>query len=561
MDRDTLYLDNDEEITSVVDKLKGTDHVSIDLVIPKEALLLQSVVNLKILKKQAENLSKEIVIVTQDKVGKKLAEQVGISVIEKPGQEPKEVRMVEGDAVSSEGSKPDEPIVIEAKDKVSSKNQPEESPQIEMKETASPIEPTAEVVRPDGVVENDEEEISSDQIKDPAKKKSSKIKKWKIIGALSAVAGLILFIAAYIFVPLANVNLTLAAEKKKVDFSFTADKGMTSVDTTTGTIPAREIKFDVEKSQKYPATGKKKVGEKATGDVTISNHNYSTSPVQIVSGTRLVNSAGLVFRTKTNVSVPGYTKVGQVVTDGTVNVAVEADQVGDSYNIAANSVLSIPGLVGSTTADIYGKNSTAFTGGSSKDVQFVTQTDLNSAKEDIKKQIEAEAKKLALEKTEREERYLEGAIKITDVSADPSVAVNGEASDFELKAKSSVSVLVFKDEDLKKLAEQTLGDQIGSGKEIVESESMTSAAEFVEVDFDKGKVSGRLAGEAYVATKIDQNKLKIELTGEADQSARGDVQAIDGVTSFEIKHFPSFYKRMPRIKNHIYIKTTISKDQ
>jgi len=563
MDRDTLYLDNDEEITSVVDKLKGSDRVAVDLVIPKEALLLQSVVNLKILKKQAEGLNKEIVIVTQDKVGKKLAEQVGIPVIEKPGQEPKEVRMTEGEDLAKTAAVAGAAAVA-AKDTrdVSAANQSDDEVAIEMKEDAnSPIEPTAEVVTPDTLTPVEaEEEISSDKIKNPVKEKSKKGKKWKIIGLVAGFAALGLFVAAYIFIPMANITLALAAEKKKVDFNFTADKNASGVDTATGTIPAREVTFDVEKTQKYPATGKKKVGEKATGSVTISNHNYSTSPVQIVSGTRLVNSTGLVFRTKTNVSVPGYTKVGQTVTDGTVNVSVEADQVGENYNIPANSTLSIPGLVGSTTADIYGKNSAAFTGGSSKDVTYVTQADINSAKEDMKKQVATEAQKLALEKTEREERYLEGALQVTDVSADPSVAVNGEATEFELKAKSSVKALIFKDEDLKKLAESTLGDQIGSGKEIVDSESMTAAAEFVEADFDKGKVTGRLAGEAYVATKIDQEKLKIDLTGESEAKAQEELKGIDGVVSVEIKHFPTFYKRMPRLKNHIYIKTTISKD-
>lgn len=557
MDRDTIYLDNDEEITSVVDKLKGTDLVSVDLVIPKEALLLQSVVNLKILKRQAESLGKEIVIVTQDKVGKKLAEQVGIPVIEKPGQEPKEVRMTEGEGPVM----PTAPIEVASKKSKSAELADDEVP-IEMKENASSmIEPTAEVVTPEGVsAEEDKEEMPSDKIEDPSRdKKRPKVKKWKIIGLASGVVALVLFVVAYIYIPLANIGITLAAEKKKVDFNFTADKSASGVDTGTATVPAREISFDIDKSQKYPATGKKDVGTKASGTVTISNK--SGNQQTLVSGSRL-QTGNLIFRLNSNVTVGGATVdgLGNAVPGKVDGVSVTADQPGDSYNVGPSS-FTFPGLNPPYSTLITASNNQPFSGGTTKEVTFVTQTDINSAKDDIKKQISSEAQKQVLEKTDRNERYMEGALKINEVSADSTVAVNGEANEFEIKAKSNVISLVFKDEDLKKLAEATLSDQIGSGKEIMESDALTSAAEFVDGVFDKGKISGRLSGEAYIATKIDQNKLKINLTGETENQAQSDLKAVDGVTSFEIKHFPSFYKRMPRLKNHIYIKIEISKEQ
>lgn len=562
MDRETLYLDNDEEITSVVDKLKGTEHVACDLVIPKEALLLQSVVNLKILKKQAESLGKEITIVTQDKVGKKLADQIGIAVISKPGEELKEVHMTEGEKEII----PADTTNIEMKEgKIEPKSviEDDEIP-IEMKPGSERIvTPTSEVITPVGSkIEPlvDELEIPSDKIKNPVTEKSKKKLKWKVIGITSGFVGLILLIVGYIFVPMANVTLTLAAEKQKVDFTFTADKNVENIENDTQTLPAREISEDVEKTEKYTATGKKKVGEKAKGTITVSDKGYTSKPnsTTLVSGTRFVSPSGLVFKTTTNVTVPGFEMVAGVVKAGTIDVSVEADQVGDSYNLPANTSFTIPAL---NTSNMSGKNSTAFTGGTSRDVTYVTQTDINTAKDEIKKVIEQESKRIILEKTERDERWLEGALKITEVSADSSVAVNGEASEFEIKAKSTVVALIFKDDDLKKIAESTLGDQIGSGKEIVESENLTSAAEFVSVDIDKGQMQGRLSGEAYIATKIDQDKMKIDLSGEPEGSALEYLNNLEGVESVELKHFPVFYKRMPRIEKHIYFKTTISKTQ
>lgn len=76
----TFYIDIDEEITSIVDRLKKAKVSEIILVVPKRALLIQSIVNLKLLKKEAESLGIQIMIITQDKLGKLLIEKAGILV-------------------------------------------------------------------------------------------------------------------------------------------------------------------------------------------------------------------------------------------------------------------------------------------------------------------------------------------------------------------------------------------------------------------------------------------------------------------------------------------------
>src|SRR3990167_8114150 len=79
-----IYLEPDEEITSVIDKLKvlNPSVKTVSLVIPKGAAILQSVVNLKLLKKQGEVLEKDLSIVTSDRIGRNLASQAGFSVFD-----------------------------------------------------------------------------------------------------------------------------------------------------------------------------------------------------------------------------------------------------------------------------------------------------------------------------------------------------------------------------------------------------------------------------------------------------------------------------------------------
>jgi hypothetical protein len=83
----TLYIDIDEEITSIIDRMRKAEAREIIIVVPKSAMLLQSIVNLKLLKKEADRRKKQLLIITQDKIGKKLIEKAGILAQSKPGKD------------------------------------------------------------------------------------------------------------------------------------------------------------------------------------------------------------------------------------------------------------------------------------------------------------------------------------------------------------------------------------------------------------------------------------------------------------------------------------------
>ncbi|MFA5925499.1 MAG: hypothetical protein WC831_01065 [Parcubacteria group bacterium] len=94
MSHKTIYIDIDEEITSIIDRIRKAEAGEVIIVAPKRALLLQSLVNLKLLKKESDRRKRRIMIVTQDKIGKKLIEKAGILVqgeIEGPVMEDEEI--------------------------------------------------------------------------------------------------------------------------------------------------------------------------------------------------------------------------------------------------------------------------------------------------------------------------------------------------------------------------------------------------------------------------------------------------------------------------------------
>jgi hypothetical protein len=60
MNQEALYLEADEDITSAIDKLHKTVGDTVQIVVPKRSTLLQSIINLKLLKKRPKPLIKSL---------------------------------------------------------------------------------------------------------------------------------------------------------------------------------------------------------------------------------------------------------------------------------------------------------------------------------------------------------------------------------------------------------------------------------------------------------------------------------------------------------------------
>ncbi len=73
-----FYIDSDEEIIGAIGRLRHSSDQENFFVFPKRALILQSIINLRLFQKEAQKMGKSIVVVTQDEIGRMLAEKAGI---------------------------------------------------------------------------------------------------------------------------------------------------------------------------------------------------------------------------------------------------------------------------------------------------------------------------------------------------------------------------------------------------------------------------------------------------------------------------------------------------
>ncbi len=75
----TFYIENDEEIISVIGRLRHSSSEENYFIFPKRSLVLQSIINLRLFQREAEKLGKKVIVVTQDETGKALAEKAGLA--------------------------------------------------------------------------------------------------------------------------------------------------------------------------------------------------------------------------------------------------------------------------------------------------------------------------------------------------------------------------------------------------------------------------------------------------------------------------------------------------
>src|SRR3982751_3329411 len=78
--KDVIYVDVDDEITSIIDKVDNSAHKVVALVLPKRAASLQSIVNMKLLKRSADTAGKNVVLITSEGALMPLAGAAGLHV-------------------------------------------------------------------------------------------------------------------------------------------------------------------------------------------------------------------------------------------------------------------------------------------------------------------------------------------------------------------------------------------------------------------------------------------------------------------------------------------------
>lgn len=545
---EVIYLESDEEITSVIDKLKALnpEAKAISLVIPKGAAILQSVVNLKLLQKEGVALSKDLSIVTQDRIGRNLASQAGFSVydninspkpmIEPPRPQPKTEEIIELDLTGKKEDEEKAPsgIAVHRYDKNGELKNVSEAP---AEKTFRPA-----VIKP----------LSSNNFQGMRSSSSSpnSSRRKKIILAVMGVFivfGAVLF---YIFYPKAIITLTVKSNPLEAPVEITVDNNIQKADVSRSAIPGELLEAKQQGGKKFPATGKKEIGEKAKG--TVTTYNDSGESQKVVSGTEYKSDSGLTFVSTSEATIPGATASvdahGNVTKiSGKSDVSVESSESGDKYNIGPSN-FTVAGK-----SMLSGKNSNPMSGGISREIKIVSQNDINGAKSKLTEEISS-ALHDELKKKAGKNKIYEGSIQDEVTSATADKKVGDEADEFEMKVEVKSSVIDFSETDYREMVVNALQKSIPANQTLNQSPSDEISISGSDGDLNKGIVKLTGIVKTHTIPKIDSDKIKNMIKGKKPSEAEPIIKETKEIDSVNIILNPSWLiKKIPSRLNNITI--------
>ncbi|MBP6917146.1 hypothetical protein KBB76_03040 [Candidatus Saccharibacteria bacterium] len=545
MKKDNIYIDIDDEITGIIDKVQNSDSSIVALILPKRCTVMQSSVNMKILKKISEESGKNLVLITSESAVLALAGTIGMYV------------------AKSIQSKPYIPTSVDTEKlaKTLENNGAQEG--VDFSKSIEELE--NDVRTADDTSKDSPIEIGDEPVKDDKKGESGKTEKKtknrpeipnfdRFRNRLFLIGGglilLITFLIFSMFVwPKASVTITTENKSIPVELTVTAKPSATAVDVKGKIIPATVKSEDKTANKSFSATGQQNKGNKASGKVRFSVpcSAVDDSAITIPSGTG-VSTGGLTFITQGSATLTTLSWAGgcRISSD---EVGVTAQNAGDQYNVNSGRTFAVSGYpsVSATNAD-------GMSGGTNNMVTVVSQSDCDDAKDAIsnanndsyKNQLSEELKGLGL--TPVKETYTNNA---GAVSCNP--AVGQQASTATASITFKVTMMGLSTTGLEQIIKENIKKQLKPSQSIIKT-GASSATISVQEKNREGDVILKISTDVEVGAPQDAESVAKAIAGKKKGDSLVIIKSHPGVTDAKITYSPFWVYKTPSNAKRISVK-------
>ena len=547
MNKDVIYIEPEDDITDIITKIENAKQKIVALVPPKKAGVFRSVVNIKLITKAGATAKKTIVLVTTDPSIMKLAAATKLPVT-KDLQSAPAVPDVDAE------------IETETKEKVKDKDV-EDDGDDETDDGSEPEEKETEE-------EKKESKASDEQKKKKAEKKEHKNKllgwvtnhkKVTIFSGLGVIVLILLLVWAFVIAPAVTVTVGIRTATNNFSENVTFTTKLEEEDSKEGKFYLAEKKIESAEEVEFEATGKKNIGEKASGNVVVFTYfplNIAGSTV-VSAGTKFTIS-GLSFTATENVNLvyTGNRKEGcdnknnsaELADEGckvSARVPVVADAPGESYNIQKSASGWTSSKVGIA---VYSDES--MSGGTDKEITIVSQADIDKAKSELVTSNEGENKEKLYSEIGDTMMPIDSSFTQTTSEAASTPAVGEEVKDGEkakLKVTTTASILLVDKTKIEEFISEKA--KLREDQKIYEMRSP-----FIEnfTKTDDG-YTGKLKTSYAAGPKITENDVIEIIKGKGLGEAQHDIHDIDGISDVRIDKSYPWVTSIPNNVNKITI--------
>ena len=545
--KDTIYIDIDDEITGIIDKLQASPAKIVALVLPKRAAVFQSIVNMKLLKRATDDAKKHLVLITSEAGLLPLAGAAGVHVAKTLSSKPEIPSAPTLDDTPEEAIEDDneEPEVTAA----TAGDQP----------VGKLAGLGAAAVAADGVetLELDDDEPPEDSDDTPKKSKApavaagkkdkklhipnfDRFRLWLILGGLILILLIIGLVVAMKVLPKATIDVATDATNINSSLNINLSSAATKLDATTNTVPAKVVTQPKSYTQQVTTTGTKNEGTKATGTVTMTAQECAPNlgtPATVPAGSAL-SSGGQTFVTgeDTKFDITGG-KGSCANYQATTATPITAQNGGSNFNVS-NANFTVSGR-----SDVSASGSTS--GGTDNNVQVVTQSDIDNAKGKIT--TTDDTIKQALENQLQQAGYY--AIVPTFNPGTPAVSSSANVGDTanSVTVTEAVTYTMFgaHQSDLKTLVDNNVNSQIDTSKQSILSEGLSAAA-FNLNSSTNTTAQLLMSVTAEAGPHLDVTAIKQAAAGHKSGDIKSQLQTNPDVTGVTVKLSPFWVTSAPK---------------
>lgn len=535
--KDTLYIDAEDEITAVIDKVVNSKHKVVAIVLPKRATVFHSAVNLKLLKKAAVSAKKNIALVTSDSSIMAIAGSAGVHVAKTPTSKPVIPAFATAAVV-------DETINLG-------------------KESASDDSSGMSSTKASAIEDSEEIELDNTDVElevAPKNKKKKKIMKIPDFSNFTtrmalAIGGVILLIilwfVGFVILPKGTITINTDVSTTSINTTMTARVGSSELDLENNIIPAERVQVEKMDTVTVPATGEKNVGEKATGTINLTNCIKSDGVQVVPAGTRF-SSGSITFETLEQAVLPEATfnfsgtqcKSKDNGDDKTVDVI--AVEPGEQFNITSKTLSSsISGIeaVGSEMS-----------GGTTETVKVVSQEDIDNARNSLNGVSKNEAlNELKSKLSEESKRAIEQSLVNTEPNVVSAPAVGEEAEETTVTMTLNYSMLGVSEEDLNSILNSEIQENLGDTPVNIRDNGLETINYTLSELTDEADTLLTIETVATIGPELNENQIKQEVVGKKRGDIEKQIESIDGVRSVSVEYSPAWITTTPKSADKITI--------
>jgi hypothetical protein len=369
---------------------------------------------------------------------------------------------------------------------------------------------------------------------------------WRFIG-LTCILLLIVF---YFSFSKLTINISPNGEALndslliKIEPEGMVDGNASSTDANASTTDFREKvdgtvkEMEVNEEKTFPSSGEESIGEEISGKVTLINNSAKSQT--LVATTRLLSADNKLFRIKNAVNIPA---------GGSVDAEIYADKPSEDLAITPTS-FTIPGLWLGLQDKIFAKSTTTFVY-QQKVKKYIKASDIDDATKEMNDVL------LTKVKQGQSEDITTGVIYETldPISIETSAKAGDAADEFTVKAKEDLVIITYSKKEVAKLASDKLALLVPDDKELAGYDENNISYTFDSYDPKTGiaSVKASFSGTMVLknGTEIIDKKQLVNLNRDQLENY---LKTFPEIKTFELKFFPSFITRAPRLPERIEVK-------